>query len=428
MNDIPTGALFAVLFLLILLSAFFSGSETALMTLNRYRLRHLAEEGHATARLAERLLKRPDRLIGLILLGNNFVNILASSLATVIALRLGGEGTIAVAAFLLTLVVLIFAEVAPKTLAALHPERLAFPAAWIYTPVLHRWSPLRWIVWVVNAIANGLLRTLKLYPEDAEADALSREELRTVVAEAGAMIPQKHKKMLLNILDLEKATVEDIMIPRNEIDGIDISAPLDEVLQSIKQTPYTRILVFDGSIDNVIGFLHARRVLHAALEENLDRERLKALIREPYYIPAGTPLNRQLLQFQRQKRRLALVVDEYGDVQGLVTLGDLLEEIVGEFTTDPSDSIADVRAEEDGNYLVDGSANVRELVRTLHWELPTDGPKTLNGLIMEQLESIPETGISLLINGYPVEILQTQGNAVKTARIRPAERRPVAET
>jgi Mg2+/Co2+ transporter CorB len=427
LNDIPTGALFAILFLLILLSAFFSGSETALMTLNRYRLLHLAEEGHATARLAERLLKRPDRLIGLILLGNNFVNILASSLATVIALRLGGEGAIAVATFLLTLVVLVFAEVAPKTLAALHPERLAFPATWIYTPLLHRWSPLRLIVWVVNAIANGLLKALKLYPVGVEGEALSQEELRTVVAEAGAMIPQKHRKMLLNILDLEKATVEDIMIPRNEIDGIDIGAPMDEILQDIKETPYTRILVFDGSIDNVLGFLHARRVMHAALTEELDKERLRGLIREPYYIPEGTPLNRQLLQFQRQKRRLALVVDEYGDVQGLVTLGDLLEEIVGEFTTDPSDSIADVRAQEDGSYLVDGGASVRELVRTLHWELPTDGPKTLNGLILEQLESIPETGISLLINGYPVEILQTHGNAVKTARIRPIERRPVAE-
>jgi Mg2+/Co2+ transporter CorB len=425
LNDIPTGALFAVLFVLILLSAFFSGSETALMTLNRYRLRHLAEEGHSTARLAERLLKRPDRLIGLILLGNNFVNILASSLATVIALRLGGEGAIAIAAGLLTLVVLVFAEVAPKTLAALHPERLAFPAAWVYTPLLHRFSPIAWLARLVNALANTLLKMLKLYPEGAEGDTLSREELRTVVAEAGAMIPKKHKKMLLNILDLEKATVEDIMIPRNEIDGVDIGAPLDEILQDIKQTPYTRILAYDGNIDHVHGFLHARRVLQASLDHELDRERLLSLIREPYYIPAGTPLNRQLLQFQRQKRRVGLVVDEYGDVQGLVTLGDLLEEIVGEFTTDPSDSIADVRAQEDGSYLVDGGASIRELVRTLNWDLPTDGPKTLNGLILEQLESMPETGISLLINGYPVEILQTQANAVKTARFRPADRRPL---
>lgn len=428
MSDIPTGALFGVLVFLIMLSAFFSGSETALMTLNRYRLRHLAEEGHATARLAERLLKRPDRLIGLILLGNNFVNILASSLATIIALRLGGEGAIAAAAGLLTLVILVFAEVAPKTLAALHPERLAFPAAWVYTPLLHKASPVMWLAWVVNYIANGLLKALRLYPEGAEGDALSREELRTVVAEAGAMIPKKHKKMLLSILDLEKATVEDIMIPRNEIDGIDITEPLDEIIQDIKETPYTRILVYEGSIDQVRGFLHARRVMQAALDNVLDRDRLESLIREPYYIPAGTPLNRQLIQFQRQRRNLALVVDEYGDVEGLVTLGDLLEEIVGEFTTDPSDSIADVRAQEDGSYLVDGSASVRELVRTMQWELPTDGPKTLNGLIMEHLESIPETGISLLINGYPVEVLQTQANTVKTARIRPAERRAPAET
>lgn len=424
MNDLHLGALFGSLVFLLVLSAFFSGSETALMTLNRYRLRHLAAAGHPGARLAERLLQKPDRLIGLILLGNNFVNILASSLATIIAIRLGGEGAIPVAAGLLTLVVLIFSEVAPKTLAALHPERIAFPASWIYTPLLRLLFPL---VWLVNLMANTVLRLLGTYPEDAEGNALSREELRTVVNEAGAMIPKRHQKMLLNILDLEKVTVDDIMVPRSEIDGIDLDNPIDVILEQLEQMPYTRVLAYRGSLDRVVGFLHARRVMQAQLDGELTRETLERLIREPYYIPEGTPLNRQLLNFQRNRRRTALVVDEYGDVLGLVTMADLLEEIVGEFATDPADAIADVLPQDDGSFLVDGSANLRELVRTMHWELPTDGPKTLNGLIVEHLESIPETGTSLMVAGYPIEVVQIQDNAVKTARIRPGDRRRALE-
>jgi len=420
LDEIPIGGLFASLFVLIILSAFFSGSETALMTLNRYRLRHLAEEGHKAAQLAERLLKRPERLIGLILLGNNFVNILASSLATILAIRLGGEGAIPIAAGLLTLVILIFSEVAPKTLAALHPERLAFPAAWVYTPLLKIAYPL---VWLVNLFANALLRLLKVYPEEGGKDRVTREELRTIVNEAGALIPQKHRKMLLGILDLEKATVEDIMIPRQEIDGIDLDESWDELLEDLRQMPYTQALVYRGSIDHVVGFIHARQVMQALMNGELNREILQDLIQPPYFIPEVTPLNTQLLNFQKAKRRVGLVVDEYGDVLGLVTMSDLLEEIVGEFTSDPTDSIADVQPKEDGSFLVNGSANVRDLVKTFGWELPTNGPKTFNGLIIEQLESIPEPGTSLLINGYPVEILQMQDNAVKTARILPLQRR-----
>jgi len=424
LNAIPTGALFGSLILLLLLSAFFSGSETALMTLNRYRLRHLADAGHPGARLAQRLLDQPDRLIGLILLGNNFVNILASSLATIIAIRLGGEGAIPIAAGLLTLVVLIFSEVAPKTLAALHPERIAFPASWVYTPLLRLLFPM---VWLVNLMANTVLRLLGVTPDDADGTALSREELRTVVNEAGAMIPKRHQKMLINILDLEKVTVDDIMVPRSELDGIDLDNPMDVILEQLEQIPYTRALLYRGSIDKVAGFIHARRVMQAQLNEELTRDKLEALIRTPYYIPKGTPLNRQLINFQRNRRRTALVVDEYGDVQGLVTMADLLEEIVGEFATDPADGIADVQPQDDGSFLVDGSASLRDLVKTMHWDLPTDGPKTLNGLIVECLESIPVTGTTLLIAGYPVEVVQIQENAVKTARIRPLDRRPVAD-
>lgn len=420
MDDIPTGLLFGILFCLILASAFFSGSETALMTLNRYRLRHLSDSGHPGATLASRLLERPDRLIGLILLGNNFVNIFASAIATVLALRLGGEAALAIATGLLTLVILIFAEVTPKTLAALHPERLAFPAAWVYTPLIRVMHPL---VWSVNLIANGLLRLLGVPIGDNGNSALTTEELRTVVLEAGAIIPKKHQKMLLNLIDLERATVEDIMIPRNEIDGLDIEQPMDEILDDLEKSPYTRMLVYRRNIDQVVGFLHARKVMQAQLDGELNQKTLEGLIREPYFIPAGTHLYQQLLNFQRENRRVGVVVDEYGDVLGLVTIGDLLEEVVGEFTTDPSDGISSVQPQEDGSYLVDGAANLRDLVRTLHWELPTNGPKTLNGLILEHLEAIPETGTSLRVAGYPIEILQTQTNAVKTVRIWPKQRR-----
>jgi Mg2+/Co2+ transporter CorB len=409
-------ALFGALALLILLSAFFSSSETALMTLNRYRLRHLARDRHSGALRASRLLERPDRLIGLILLGNNFVNILASSLATVIALRLGGEAAIAAAAGLLTLVILIFAEVAPKTLAALRPERIAFPAAFIYGPLLKLLYPL---VWVVNGIANTMLRLFGVSPEETGGQALSKEELRTVVIEAGAMIPQRHQKMLLNILDLEHATVEDIMIPRTEVDGIDLDDPVDEIIAELQNTPYTRLPVYQGSLDRVVGILHVRKVARALMQGDLTKKQLRQISMEPYFIAEGTSLNRQLLNFQHEKRRVGLVVDEYGDVLGLVTLVDLLEEIVGEFASDPAAAIPSVRRQEDGSYLVDGSANVRDLVRSMHWKLPTDGPKTLNGLILEHMESIPQTGTSLLLAGYPVEIIQTKGNAVKTVRLQP---------
>lgn len=395
------------------------------MTLNRYRLRHLADAGHQGARLAARLLEKPDRLIGLILLGNNLVNILASAITTIMALRIGGEAGLAVATGILTLVVLIFAEVTPKTLAALNPEKVAFPAAVIYTPLMWLTYPL---VWLVNGIARTILRLLKIYPDDTEGDALSREELRTVVNEAGAMIPKKHKKMLLNILDLEHATVEDIMIPRNEIDGIDIDQPLNDVLDDLEKMPYTRGLVYRGNIDHIVGFIHARRVMQARIEGELTKEIIESLVREPHFIPEGTSLNRQLINFQRDNRRVGLVVDEYGDVQGMVTIGDLLEEIVGEFTTDPSDEIADVQAQDDGSFLVDGTASVRDLVRTMHWDLPTHGPKTMNGLIIEYLEAIPLPGTSLLIAGYPIEIIQAQDNAIKMVKIRPQDRRPYPNT
>jgi len=417
LSDIPLSFLFGSLFFLVLLSAFFSGSETALMTLNRYRLKNLVKQGQHSAILAEQLLSKPDRLIGLILLGNNFANILASSLATIISIRLGGESAIAIGAGLLTLLVLIFAEVAPKTLAALHPEKLAFPAAIIYTPLLKITWPL---VWVVNLFANQVLRSLGVYPDETDnKSALTREELRTVVGEAEAMIPNKHQKMLSNILDLEHATIENIMIPRNEIDGIDLDKSWDDLEDDLRKMPYTQALVFRKNIDNVVGVIHARRIMQQMINADFNKEKLEALVKPIYFIPKGTPLNIQLNNFQQTNRRSGLVVDEYGDVLGMVTIKDLLEEIVGEFTSDPTDHIKNIQYQEDGSYLINGSASIRELSSSFGWPIENKGPKTFNGLILEKLETMPEAGISLLVNNHPVEILKTEENAVKVARVLP---------
>ena len=392
-----------------------------MMALNRYRLRHLAKGRNEGAKRAAELLERPDRLIGLILFGNNFINIVASMLAALIAWRMLGQTGLALAPFVLTVVILVFAEVAPKTLAALHPERIAFPAAYVLKPMLTLFYP---VVAAINWLANGVLRVLRLTSGDVDYHQLSTEELRTVVNEAGALISRKYQSMLISILDLEKVTVDDIMVPRSEISGVDIEDDMDEIIDLLVHSQHTKLPLYRGDIDDVLGVLHLRKVLEPLEHEELTKEWLLENANEPYFVPAGTPLNTQLRNFQRQRQRIGLVVDEYGEVDGLVTLEDLLEEIVGEFTTDPADVSPDVHPQDDGTYLIDGGANVRELNRGMRWELPTDGPKTLNGLVLEYLESIPEPGTSLLIAGYPVEIVQTTSNAVKTARIKPAMRRP----
>ncbi len=420
MNDVPLGVLVGTLILLLALSGFFSGTETGLMSLNRYRLRHLSKSGHKGARLAEQLLKRPDRLIGLILLGNNFVNILASAIATVIAIRLLGEAGIAVATIALTLVVLIFSEVTPKTLAALHPERIAFPAAWVLAPLLKVFYPL---VWVVNTIASALLRPLGVKVKGGADQALSPEELRSVVLESSTLIPARHRNMLLGILDLEGVTVEDIMIPRNDIVGIDLDNEWETIRAQLMKSQYSKLPVYRGTVENVVGMLHLRKVLNRLFSNQaFDKDDLEKLVREPYFIPESTTLHVQLRNFQQQRRRVALVVDEYGDLMGMVTLEDILEEIVGEFTTDPSDFYRDIQPQSDGSFLVDGGVTIRELNRALKWELPTEGPRTMNGLILEYLEAIPEPGTSLLVAGHPVEIVKTEGNVVRIARISPAWR------
>jgi Mg2+/Co2+ transporter CorB len=415
--------LFAALAGLLILAAFFAGSETALMSLNRYRLRHRASEGSRGARMAEALLARPDRLIGLILLLSTLVNVAAPMLVGFIALKLGGEFLVAFGAALLAFVLLIFCEVAPKTFGALHPERLALPAAYIYTPLLFLLYPF---VWFTNLLANGVLRMFGVSRQVA-ANSLSSEELRTVVAEAGAMIPRRHQQMLVSILDLENATVEDIMVPRNEIVGIDIEDDWDRVMEQLRQSQHTRLPVYQGEIDRIIGLLHMKQVVHELARGHLDLENLTAAAqaREPYFVPSGTTLNTQLLNFQRNKRRMAFVVDEYGDIQGLVTIEDILEEIVGEFTTDPATMMhKDVHAEADGSFVASASATIRALNRSMRWNLPTDGPKTLNGLIVEFLETIPEPGTTLKMANYMLEVLQTGDNAIKTVRIRPPQAAP----
>jgi Mg2+/Co2+ transporter CorB len=417
------GLLFTALGGLLILAAFFAGSETALMSLNRYRLRHRASEGSRGASLAEALLARPDRLIGLILLLSTLVNVATPILVGFIALKLGGEFLVAFGAALLAFVLLIFCEVAPKTFGALHPERLALPAAYIYTPLLFLLYPF---VWFTNLLANGVLRMFGVSRHVA-ATSLSSEELRTVVAEAGAMIPRRHQQMLVSILDLEDATVEDIMVPRNEIVGIDIDDDWDRIMEQLRQSQHTRLPVYQGEIDRIIGLLHMKQVVHELARGHLDLDNLTAAAqaREPYFVPSGTTLNTQLLNFQRNKRRMAFVVDEYGDIQGLVTIEDILEEIVGEFTTDPATMMhKDVHAEADGSYVASASATIRALNRSMRWNLPTDGPKTLNGLIVEFLETIPEPGTTLKMANYMLEVLQTGDNAIKTVRIRPPEATP----
>jgi Mg2+/Co2+ transporter CorB len=418
MEHFSLGVLFATLGVLLLLAAFFAGSETALMSLNRYRLRHRAKMGQRSARLTEALLARPDRLIGLILLLSTVVNVITPTLVGLITFRLGGDYLVAAGVITLTFVLLIFCEVAPKTFGALHPESLATPAAYVYTLLLAVLYPL---VWATNLLANGVLRLLGVSRQQAST-SLSSEELRTVVAEAGAMIPQRHRQMLMSILDLEKATVEDIMVPRVEIVGIDMEDSWDKVLEQLRQSQHTRLPLFEGDIDRIMGVLHMKRVVHELVRGRLDRDKLveAANVRDVYFVPSGTPLNTQLLNFQRDKRRLAFVVDEYGDIQGLVTLDDILEEIVGEFTTDPATMMhKDVHLDSDGSFVVNASTTVRALNRSMRWNLPTDGPKTLNGLIVEFLETIPEPGTTLKMSEYMLEVLQTGDNAIKTVRIRP---------
>ncbi len=415
MDDIPLASLYITLLILIVLSGFFSSSETSLMAINRYRLKHLANSGHRGARLVQKLLTRPERVIGLLLLGNNMVKVLAASIATVIAIHQFGDYGIWISTLVMTLVVVIFAEVAPRTLAALHPEKVALPASYVLVALLKVVNP---VVWLVNAFTNRLLRPFGVKTDVVALERLDRDKPRTLFT-AGGQISDDHQRMLVNILDLEHATVEDVMVPRGEIVGIDLDDEWADILNQLTQTLYTRMPVYRESIDNVVGVIHIRSVIAKLSFGNLNFEELQHSVRPPYFIPEGTPLTRQLLEFQAKERRMALVVDEYGDIQGLVTLEDMLEEIVGEFTSGGRGRLRTMRQLDDGSYLVDGGTSLRTLNRRLNWDLPFDEAHTLGGLLIEELEAFPDGKCSIQIGEHILTIVDISDNVVNKVLVKP---------
>ncbi len=418
MDNILLTILFGVLVFLILLSGFFSGSETALMSLNRYRLKHLSKSGHKGAIKAAKLLEQPDKLIGIILLGNNFVNILASALATIIAINLWGDAGIAISTILLTLVILIFAEVTPKTLATIHPEGISFFSSRFLSVLLLIFYPL---VWVVNFFANGILRLFNIHSKNKKSDHLSREELKIVVNEAGFLLPRRHQQMLVNILDLESVTVDDIMIPRNEITGIDLNDDWDDITEQLKHSQFTRLPVFSQHIDQVAGFLHMRKIMNKLARVEFERKDLESAMYETYFIPEGTTLTTQLVNFQRKRRRIALVVNEYGDIQGMVTLEDILEEIVGEIDDEHDESMHGVRRLTNGAYIVDGSVTIRDLKREMDWDFPDEDYSTIAGLILYESEMVPDVGQSFRFHGFKIDVVRKQRNQITSVRVTPPD-------
>jgi Mg2+/Co2+ transporter CorB len=418
LDSISDTALAAALAALLVVIAFSSGTEVAMLSVNRYRIRHRAQGGSRTARLLERLLAKPDDWLGANLVVLAFASAAASSVITILAQRSGYRFAVPTLVVGLAVVMIVFCELAPKIYSAVHAERVALAAAYIYLVLVTTARP---VLWVTSKAAYAFLALFGVARTRRSEDALSAEELRSVVAEAGPMIPPRHRQMLLSILDLERVTVNDIMIPRQEMGAIDVSDSWEDILDTLRQTPHTRLPVYDGDLEQIVGLLHMKRVAQELARGTLSRERLIELARdrEPYYVPEGTSLTVQLANFQRQRRRLAFVVNEYGDIQGLVTLEDILEEIVGEFTTDPATAThRDVHTESPGVFLVNASATIRALNRTMQWTLPTDGPKTLNGLLLERLETIPEPGTSVRVGAQQFEVLQIADNAIRTVRVR----------
>jgi Mg2+/Co2+ transporter CorB len=418
MDSIPLAWLLTLLAGLLLASAFFSIAETSMMSLNRYRLKHLVKEGHRGARLAQHLLDRTDRLLGVILLGNNLINSASSVLATVICVRLFGEGeiTLAIATGLITFFILVFSEITPKVIGATYPERIALFSAYILTPLLRIAYP---VVWFVNLFVQGLLKLMHIKPRSESEGQLSMQELRTLVLEGGQFIPKKHQSIFLNLFELEDMTVDDTMTPRGQIETLDLKDDVEEIRNALATAHHTRLVVCEGGLDNVVGILHVRKVLNATRREQIDVAGLRSIMRDPYFVPEGTPLLTQLTNFQENQRHMGLVVDEYGEILGLVTMKDILEEIVGEFTSQAIGSAALFHKETDGSVIADGTCSLRVLNRKAGFMFPLDGPKTINGLLLEQLENIPESGTSLIVAEHPIEILQVQNRMVKVVRIRP---------
>ncbi|MCR1568199.1 HlyC/CorC family transporter [Mixta sp.] len=420
MEHVSTTTLIITLVVMILVSAYFSGSETGMMTLNRYRLRHKARSGNRSARRVEKLLRRPDRLISLVLIGNNLVNILASALATIVGMRMYGDAGVAIATGILTFAVLIFAEVLPKTVAALYPEKVAYPSSLLLGPLQIVMMPL---VWLLNTITRLLMRMVGIKSDGAISAALSKDELRTIVYESRSLMSRRHQDMLLSVLDLEKVNVDDIMVPRNEIVGININDDWKSIERQVSHSPHGRIVLFRDSLDDAVAMLRVREAWRMMTEKKeFTKENLLRAADEIYFVPEGTPLNVQLVKFQRNKKKVGLVVDEYGDIKGLVTIEDILEEIVGDFTTSMSPSLAEeVMPQSDGSVLIEGSANVREINKAFNWHLPQEEARTINGMLLEELEEIPQAGTRIQVENYDVDILDVQDNMVKQVRITPQQ-------
>ena len=418
-DQIPLSWLFTALAVMLLVAGFFSIAETSMMALNRNRLKHLLREGRRSARLTQALLDRTDRLLGVILLGNNLVNAASAVLVAEMSVRLFGEGeyTLMIATASVTFFILVFSEITPKVIGATYPEAIALPSAYVLTPLLRVAYP---IVWFVNLFVQGLLRLLFIKTQSGAGESLSMEELRTLVLEGGKYIPKKHQSILLNLFELQDMTVDDTMTPRSQIESIDIEDDMERISTAISTAHHTRLVVIEGGFDKVVGILHVRRFLNASRREPLDKEGLREVLRTPYYVPEGTPLLTQLTNFQDQMRHVGLVVDEYGDVMGLVTLQDILEEIVGEFTTQKPMAGGLFRREADGSIIAEGSCPLRLLNRKAGFSFPLESAKTINGIVLEALEDIPEPGTTLLIDGHPVEVLQVHDRMVKVVRIRPA--------
>jgi Mg2+/Co2+ transporter CorB len=419
-DDIPLGWLFAALGALLLCSGFFSMSETCMMSLNRYRLRHLIKQGSRGARYAGKLLEKTEEMLSFILAGNTVLNAATTILVAEICRRLFGEGeyVLAIATTAASLSILIFAEILPKVFGARFSERIALVASYVLYGLVN-FIAIRAVMWFINSIVKGILKLMRIRPAVEGVHQLSMEEMRTLVLEGGQFIPKKHQNIMVNLFDLESMTVDDTMTPRALIEGVDITDKIDNIRDSLATAHHTRVVVFDGDLSNVIGLVHVRKVLSASRKEPLEKETLKEIMREPYFIPEGTPLLQQLTLFQENQRRMALVVDEYGEIQGLVTLQDILEEIVGEFTSQSPMNTGLYRRQDDGSVIVEGSCPLRVLNRKLGFNFPLDGPKTINGLLLEHLEDIPETGVAMKIADYPIEILQVQDTMVKAVRLVP---------
>lgn len=421
LEDIPLGWHFGLLAVLLLFSCFFSMAETSMMALNRYRLRAMVKMGNRGAMVAAELLAHTDRLLGVILLMNNLLNAAAAVLVSVITVELFGQDKIALGlgTLAVTFLILVFSEISPKVIAAANAERIALPAAFVLKPLLRLLNP---VVWFVNLFVSALLFVTRLRPPHGEqSQRLTMEELRHLVLEASQIVPKKHQSILMNLFDLESITVEDVMTPRARIEAIDIEAPMESIAEQLATSYHTRLPVYRGEPGTVIGVLHLRRVLHLVQHDELDREGLEALLAKPYFVPAGTPVFDQLQYFQEAHQRIALVVDEYGELLGLVTMEDIIEEFVGEFTTTAPSGSGVFSWGADDSILVEGATSLRELNRKLALSLPLDGPKTLNGLILEYLQDIPEAGVSVKISNVPMEIVHTQDRTIRTVRLfRPA--------